>query len=106
VRRRRPDTNAEQISYTDHCASSLVVGLAEQRLGVAGEGSPYFKVESIWRGSPQDHLSFIIHRASAHSDRESGQYQIKRTPTGEDKLGTGAMDRKCDLTVTDINKRA
>src|SRR3546814_3071926 len=59
VGRRRPDTDTKHVADADH-PLSLGLGLAKQRLDIAGEGTPYFDVESGYAGAPE-------HRSEEHT---------------------------------------
>src|SRR3546814_9003819 len=54
VGRRRPDTDTKHVADADH-PLSLGLGLEKQRLDIAGEGTPYFDVESGYRS--EEHTS-------------------------------------------------
>src|SRR3546814_5171089 len=104
VGRRRPDTDTKHVADADH-PLSLGLGLAKQRLDIAGEGTPYFDVESGYAGAPEHNLGLGEHRARTHADREGRDRKIERAASGEDILDARAMDGQADLAMAHIDQR-
>src|SRR3546814_8797292 len=74
VGRRRPDTDTKHVADADH-PLSLGLGLAKQRLDIAGEGTPYFDVESGYAGAPEHNLGLGEHRARTRSEEHTSELQ-------------------------------
>src|SRR3546814_12537500 len=91
VGRRRPDTDTKHVADADH-PLRLGLGLAKQRLDIAGEGTPYFDVESGYAGPPEHNLGLGKHLARALADREGRDRNLERAASGDDSLEARRMD--------------